>query len=164
MAPWKFRLRFEASGLPPLINLQSGLRQQWTGSQLIPSGVTCGAVPTKACFFNTSTKSHFCCGETCEAQEPLIASKRVSRKSISVLGHTWLSFIKTNFKHFGIGETPVLDISNFQNCQVSPKNQWLFDFPQCVCGPWVMYQKNWVFRVFWERRLGAFKNRDDIRK
>ncbi len=72
-----------------------------------------------------------------------------------MLGHTWLSFIKTNFKHFG--ETPVLDISNFQNCQVSPKNQWLIDFLKCVCGPWVMYQKNWVFRVFWERRLGALR-------
>jgi hypothetical protein len=129
---------------------------------LIPSEVTCVLCPPKPAF--STHPQIISVSETCEAQEPLIAPKRVSRKSISVLGHTWLSFIKTNFKHFGIGETLVLDISNFQNCQVSPKNQWLFDFPKCVCGPWVMYQKNWVFRVFWERRLGAFKNRGDIRK
>ncbi len=41
------------------INLQSGLRQQWTRSQLIPSEVTCVLCsPTPA--FNTST-NHFCC-------------------------------------------------------------------------------------------------------
>ncbi len=89
------------------INLQSGLRQQWTGSQLIPSEVTCVLCLPKPAF--STHPQIISVVQTCEAQEPLIAPKRVSRKSISVLGHTWLSFIKTAalfFKQFRIGELP----------------------------------------------------------
>jgi hypothetical protein len=97
------------------INFQSGLRQKWTGSQLIPSKVPCVLCPPKPAF--STHPQIISVVQTCEAQEPLIAPKRVSRKSIAVSGHTWLSFIKATalfFKHFRIGETPVLDISNLQ--------------------------------------------------
>jgi hypothetical protein len=59
-------------------------------------------------------KSFLLCKRVRPRNHSLIAPERVSRKSISVLGHTSLSFIKTTalfFKHFRIGETPVLDIS-----------------------------------------------------
>jgi len=88
-------------GVTDSINLQSGLRQQWTGSQLIPSEVTCEPCPPKPAFL--THPQIISVVQTWEAQEPHIAPKRVSRKSISVLGHTWLPFIKTTalfFKQF----------------------------------------------------------------
>jgi len=59
-----------------------------------------------------------------------------------------------------ISESEKLRFSIFQtfkNCQVSPKNQWLFHVLKCVCGQWVMCQKSWVFGVFWEPRSGALR-------
>jgi hypothetical protein len=61
-------------------------------------------------------------------------------------GHTWLSFIKTTallFKHFRIGETPVLDISNLQELPGFTEEPVVIDVLKCVCGQWVLYQKNW---------------------
>jgi hypothetical protein len=120
--------------------------------------VTCVLCPPKPAF--STHPQIISVVQTCEAQEPLIAPKRVSRKSISVLGHTWLSFIKTTalfFKHFRIGETPVLDISNLQELPGFTEEPVVFDVLKCVCGQWVMCQNNWVFGVFWEPRLGALR-------
>jgi hypothetical protein len=93
------------------------------------------AVPTKACCFNTST-NHL------------------------VLGAHLTFFYKNNRPIFQTCQNLRFSIfQTFQNCQVSPKNQWLFDFLKCVCGQWVTYQKKlgvWVF-FLWERRLGALR-------
>jgi len=59
------------------INLQSGLRQQWTGSQLIPSEVTCVLCPPKPAF--STHPQIISVVQTCEAQELLIAPRSVSR-------------------------------------------------------------------------------------
>jgi len=129
----------------------------WVAIDSQPSDLR--AVLTKACFLNTYT-NHFCCvnlwglGTT-------HCSQACQRKSISVLGHTWLSFIKTTallFKHFRIGETPVLDISNLQELPgftEEPVVIWLFQM--CLWTTGYIYQKNWVFGVFWEPRLGALR-------
>jgi hypothetical protein len=69
------------------------LRQQWTGSQLIPSEVT-RAVPNKACF--SRHPQIISVVQTWEAQEPPIAPKRVSRKPISLLGAYLTFFYKNN--------------------------------------------------------------------
>jgi hypothetical protein len=74
------------------------------------------AVPTKPCFFNTST-NHFCCVNVWGPGTTHCSQACQSWVYLSLGGHTWLSFIKTTallFKHFRIGETPVLDISNLQ--------------------------------------------------
>jgi hypothetical protein len=89
----------------------------------------------------------------CEAQEQLIAPKRVSRKTISVSG-AYLTFFYKNSQppYFSnILESEKLRFSIFQtfkNCQVSPKNQWLFDGLKCVCGQMGYVSEKWVFGVF----------------
>jgi hypothetical protein len=93
----------------------------------------------------------------------LVAPKRVSRKSIAVLGHTWLSFIKTTaqfFKHVRIGETPVLDIPNLPELPGFTKEPvviWLSQM--CLWAMGYVSEKTGclVFFFKWEPRLGALR-------
>jgi hypothetical protein len=107
------------------------------------------AVPTKACFFNTS-RNHCCfinvwgpgtthCSQTCQ-----------NRKSISVLGDI-LDFLSLKQPPYfsNISESEELRFSIlqiFQNCQVSPKNQRLFYFLKCVL--WTMGYVSEKLRVW----------------
>ncbi len=147
------------------INLQSGLRQQWTGSQLVPREVTCVLCPPKPAF--STHPQIISVVQTCEAQEPLIAPKRVSGKSISVLGHTWLSFIKSTapfFKHFRIGETPVLDISNLEELPGFTEEPVVIWRSQvCLWTMGYVSEKLGVW-CFLRTAIRSLKNRGDIRR
>jgi len=124
------------------------------------------AVPSKACFFNTST-NYFCCINVWGPGTTHCSQACQSRKSISVVlgGHTWLSFIKTTALNISESEKLRFSILQFfQNCQVSPKNQWLFDFLQCVL--WTMGYVSEKLGVwcFLRTAIRSLKNRGDIRK
>jgi len=111
------------------------------------------AVPTKACFFNTST-NHFCCANVWGPGTTHCSQECQSWGTLDFLLQKQPPYFSN------ISESEKLRFSIFQtfkNCQVSPKNQWLFDVLKCVCGLWVMYQKNWEFGVFWGPRLGALR-------
>jgi len=120
------------------------------------------ALPTKACFFNTST-NHFCCINVWGRGTTHCSQACQNRKSISVLGgHTWLSFIKS-------ASRPIFQ--TFQNRRNSgsryfkssrtarfhQRTSGYLTFSNVFVDKWVMYQKNWVFGVFWEPRLGALR-------
>jgi hypothetical protein len=113
---------------------------------LIPSEVT-RAVPTKACF--STHPQIISVVQTWEAQEPPIAPKRVSCKPISVLGAYLTFFYKNNRPIFQTFQNRRNSGSRYfkpsRTARFSPKNQWLFDVLKwCVCGQWIMYQKNQV--------------------
>jgi hypothetical protein len=91
------------------------------------------AVPTNACFFNTST--NFSCVKMSGPGSAHYFSAPSSRVSlvftdiiISVRGKfVFYQNLLGFWKHFRSGEQPDLDMSTpRKNCQVSKKNRWLF--------------------------------------
>jgi hypothetical protein len=117
----------------------------WVAIDSQPSDLR--AVPTKACFFNTST-NHFCCVNVWGP-----GTTHCSQACQSCLSQCWgiLKCLKSRAVVF------ILNISNLQELPGFTEEPVVIDVLEPVCGQWVPYRKNWVFGVFWEPRLGALR-------
>jgi hypothetical protein len=118
------------------------------------------AVPTKACFFNTSW-NHFCCINVWGPGTTHCSQACQNRKSISVLGPHVTFFYKNSRPIFQTLQNRRNSGSRYfkssRTVRFHQRTTGYLTFSNVFCGQWVMYQKNWVFGVFWESRLGAWR-------
>jgi hypothetical protein len=117
------------------------------------------AVPTKACFFNTST-NHFCCINVWGPGTTHCSQACQNRKSISVVLGGTLDFLLQKQPPWTF-QNPRNSGSRYFNssrtARFHQRTSGYLTFSNVFCGQWVMYQKNWVSGVFWEPRLGAWR-------